>query len=43
MTKAYEAGEAHYGVGHQQRKSKFIAVGSSSMSNLGNDYYVQFL
>jgi len=43
MTKAYEAGEAHYGAsGHQPGgRVNFIAVGSSSMSNLGNDYYVQ--
>ena len=43
MTKAYEGGEAHYGAsGHQPGgRANFIAVGSSSMSNLGNDYYVQ--
>ena len=43
MTKAYEAGEAHYGAsGHQPGgRVNFIAIGSSSMSNLGNDYYVQ--
>jgi oxygen-independent coproporphyrinogen-3 oxidase len=43
MTKAYETGEAHYGAsGHQPGgRVNFIAVGSSSMSNLGNDYYVQ--
>ena len=43
MTKAYEAGEAHYGAsGHQPGgRVNFIAVGSSSMSNLGNDYYFQ--
>ena len=43
MTKAYQAGEAHYGAsGHQPGgRVNFIAVGSSSMSNLGNDYYVQ--
>ena len=43
MTKAFEAGEAHYGAsGHQPGgRVNFIAVGSSSMSNLGNDYYVQ--
>ena len=43
MTKAYESGEAHYGAsGHQPGgRANFIAVGSSSMSNLGNDYYVQ--
>ena len=41
MTKAKE-GEAHYGAaGHQPYEANFIAVGSSSMSNLGNDYYVQ--
>ncbi len=43
MTKAFESGEAHYGAsGHQPGgRVNFIAVGSSSMSNLGNDYYVQ--
>ena len=43
MTKAFEEGNAHYGAsGHQTGgKVNFIAVGSSSMSNLGNDYYVQ--
>lgn len=43
MTKAFETGEAHYGAsGHQPGgRVNFIAVGSSSMSNLGNDYYVQ--
>ena len=43
MTKAFVEGEAHYGAsGHQPGgKVNFIAVGSSSMSNLGNDYYVQ--
>ena len=43
MTKAFKEGEAHYGAaGHQpQGRVNFIAVGSSSMSNLGNDYYVQ--
>ncbi len=43
MTKAFEEGEAHYGAaGHQPGgRVNFIAVGSSSMSNLGNDYYTQ--
>ena len=43
MTKAFKEGEAHYGAaGHQPGgRVNFIAVGSSSMSNLGNDYYVQ--
>ena len=43
MTKAYEEGTAHYGAsGHQTGgRVNFIAVGSSSMSNLGNDYYSQ--
>ena len=43
MTKAFNEGEAHYGAsGHQPGgRVNFIAVGSSSMSNLGNDYYVQ--
>ena len=43
MTKAFEEGQAHYGAsGHQPGgRVNFIAVGSSSMSNLGNDYYVQ--
>ena len=43
MTKAFNEGEAHYGAsGHQTGgRVNFIAVGSSSMSNLGNDYYVQ--
>ena len=43
MTKAFEEGNAHYGAsGHQPGgRVNFIAVGSSSMSNLGNDYYVQ--
>ncbi len=43
MTKAFNEGEAHYGAsGHQTGgRVNFIAVGSSSMSNLGNDYYFQ--
>jgi oxygen-independent coproporphyrinogen-3 oxidase len=43
MTKAFKEGEAHYGAsGHQPGgRVNFVAVGSSSMSNLGNDYYVQ--
>ena len=42
-TKAFEAGEAHYGAaGHQPGgRVNFIGVGSSSMSNLGDDYYFQ--
>ena len=43
MTKAYEQ-EKHtiYSSGHQPGgRVNFIAVGSSSMSNLGNDYYFQ--
>ena len=42
MTKAFNDGEAHYGAaGHQPGGKVNIAVGSSSMSNLGNDYYAQ--
>ena len=43
MTKAFVEGEAHYGAaGHQTGgRVNFISVGSSSMSNLGNDYYAQ--
>jgi oxygen-independent coproporphyrinogen-3 oxidase len=43
MTKAFKEGEAHYGAaGHQPGgRVNFIAIGSSSMSNLGNDYYFQ--
>ena len=43
MTKAFNEGETHYGAaGHQTGgRVNFIAVGSSSVSNLGNDYYVQ--
>lgn len=43
MTKAFEEGTAHYGAsGHQiGGRVNFIAVGSSSKSNLGDDYYVQ--
>ena len=43
MTKAFKEGDAHYGAaGHQPGgRVNFIAVGSSSMSNLGNDYYTQ--
>lgn len=42
-TKAFKSGEAHYGAaGHQPGgRVNFIGVGSSSMSNLGNDYYYQ--
>ena len=43
MTKAFNEGETHYGAaGHQTGgRVNFIAVGSSSLSNLGNEYYVQ--
>ncbi len=43
MTKAFQEGTAHYGAsGHQTGgRVNFIAVGSSSKSNLGNDYYAQ--
>ena len=43
MTKAYNSGTAHYGAsGHQTGgKVNFIGVGSSSKSNLGDDYYAQ--
>jgi len=43
MTKAFEEGTSHYGAsGHQTGgRVNFIAVGSSSKSNLGDDYYVQ--
>ncbi|OUX36489.1 MAG: oxygen-independent coproporphyrinogen III oxidase [Candidatus Pelagibacter sp. TMED273] len=43
MTKAYNDGTAHYGAsGHQTGgKVNFIGVGSSSKSNLGDDYYAQ--
>ena len=43
MTKAFNEGNAHYGAsGHQTGgRVNFLAVGSSSMSNLGNDYYFQ--
>jgi len=43
MTKAFEEGTAHYGAsGHQTGgRVNFIAVGSSSTSNLGDDYYAQ--
>jgi len=43
MTKAFKEGTAHYGAsGHQTGgKVNFIAVGSSSTSNLGDDYYAQ--
>lgn len=43
MTKAFEEGQAHYGAsGHQTGgKVNFIAVGSSSMSNLGDCHYAQ--
>ncbi len=45
MTKAFEDGQTHYGAsGHQTGgRVNFVAVGSSSMSNLGNDYYTQNL
>jgi len=43
MTKAFEVGDTHYGAsGHQTgARVNFLAVGSSSMSNLGFDYYAQ--
>ena len=43
MTKAFRDGTAHYGAsGHQTGgRVNFIAVGSSSTSNLGDDYYAQ--
>jgi len=43
MTKAFKEGTAHYGAsGHQTGgRVNFIAVGSSSKSNLGDNYYAQ--
>jgi len=43
MTKAFQEGTAHYGAsGHQTGgRVNFVAVGSSSTSNLGDDYYAQ--
>tara|TARA_Y100000590_G_scaffold470490_1_gene665681 strand:+ start:9219 stop:10679 length:1461 start_codon:yes stop_codon:yes gene_type:complete len=43
MTKAFKEGTAHYGAsGHQTGgRVNFVAVGSSSKGNLGNDYYSQ--
>jgi len=43
MTKAFQDGTAHYGAsGHQTGgRVNFIGVGSSSKSNLGDDYYAQ--
>lgn len=43
MTKAFEAGTAHYGAsGHQPGgRVNFLGIGSSSMSNFGQDYYFQ--
>ena len=43
MTKAFESGQAHYGAsGHQPGgRVNFLGVGSSSMSNFGQDYYFQ--
>ena len=43
MTQAFDEGKTHYGAaGHQAGgKVNFIAVGSSSKSNLGDDYYAQ--
>ena len=43
MTKAFREGTAHYGAsGHQTGgRVNFVAVGSSSKSNLGDDYYAQ--
>ncbi len=42
-TKAFNEGSLHYGAsGHQTGgRVNFVGVGSSSMSNLGNDYYAQ--
>ena len=43
MTKAFREGTAHYGAsGHQTGgRVNFVAVGSSSKGNLGDDYYSQ--
>lgn len=43
MTNAFRLGDAHYGAsGHQPgARVNFLAVGSSSMSNFGYDYYSQ--
>ena len=43
MTKAYNEGTAHYGAaGHQTGgRVNFVAVGSSSKSNFGDEYYSQ--
>ena len=43
MTKAFKEGTAHYGAsGHQTGgRVNFFGVGSSSKSNLGNNYYAQ--
>lgn len=43
MTQAFREGTAHYGAsGHQTGgRVNFIAIGSSSTSNLGDDYYAQ--
>ena len=43
MTKAFEEGTAHYAAsGHQTGgRVNFLGVGSSSKSNLGDDYYSQ--
>ena len=43
MTKAFKEGTTHYGAsGHQTGgRVNFIGVGSSSKSNLGDDYYAQ--
>ncbi len=43
MTKAFKEGTAHYGAsGHQTGgRVNFVAVGSSSKGNLGNEYYSQ--
>jgi oxygen-independent coproporphyrinogen III oxidase len=43
MTKAFKEGTAHYAAsGHQTGgRVNFVAVGSSSKSNLGDDYYSQ--
>ena len=43
MTEAFKEGTAHYGAsGHQTGgRVNFVGVGSSSKSNLGDDYYAQ--
>ena len=42
MTKAFKEGEAHWCIWTSNwRKSKFYCSKVLTMSNLGNDYYVQ--